>query len=155
MGVPRFNNKTERIIFMLLGCENGMANERHTVPQEQVLAIGMAHGHMLDVRINERSSSQRVRPRFYLVDVNKPYLINPNQIECGVGEWDKDKTRYGVRIFFTSGNSVWCEEAAARDIISELLWGKDKDDDLASSDCFKALEKFDAAKKKSKPFHLG
>ena len=140
---------------MLLGCENGEATKCHTVPQEQVLAIGMAHGHMLDVRISEHSSSQRVRPRFYLVDVDKPYLINPTQIECVVGEWDKDKTRYGVRIFFASGNSVWCEEDAARDIIFELLYGADSNDELANHYSHKALEKFDAAKKKSKPFHLG
>ena len=59
-------------------------------------------------------------PSFILVDINKPYLINKCQIECVVGEWDKDKSRYGVRVFFASGNSVWCEGAAGRSLLKEL-----------------------------------
>ena len=48
-------------------------------------------------------------PRFLLLPIDKPYLINVNQIECVVGEWNKDKTKYGVRIFFVSGNNVYLE----------------------------------------------
>lgn len=59
-------------------------------------------------------------PSFILVDINKPYLINKCQIECVVGEWDKDKSRYGVRVFFASGNSVWCEGAAGRSLLKKL-----------------------------------
>ncbi len=95
----------------------------------------------LDVELTGRSSVTvddgyiTTVPRFYLVDIKKPYLINRNQIECVVGEWDKDKATYGVRIFFASGNSVWCGGDSARDIL-EGLWGA------------KATEKFDSASKR-------
>lgn len=59
-------------------------------------------------------------PRFYLLDIKKPYLINASQVECVVGEWDKDKTQYGVRIFFASGNSVWCGGDSARYFLNAL-----------------------------------
>ena len=59
-------------------------------------------------------------PRFYLLDIKKPYLINASQVECVVGEWDKDKTQYGVRIFFASGNSVWCGGDSARHVLNAL-----------------------------------
>ena len=59
-------------------------------------------------------------PSFILVGINKPYLINKNQIECVVGEWDKYKSRYGVRVFFASGNSVWCEGAAGKSLLESL-----------------------------------
>ena len=62
----------------------------------------------------------RTRPIFDLMDVKKPYLINRNQIECVVGEWDKEMTTYGVRIFFASGNSVWCGGSAGRKLLEEL-----------------------------------
>ena len=62
-------------------------------------------------------------PRFYLLDTKKPYLINTSQVECVVGEWDKDKTQYGVRIFFASGNSVWCGGDSAREAL-EYLYDK-------------------------------
>ena len=51
---------------------------------------------------------------------NKLYAINLNHVECIVGEWNKDKTEYGVRIFYTSGNSVWIGNAAAKKLIFEM-----------------------------------
>lgn len=60
-------------------------------------------------------------PRFYLVDIKKPYLINMNQVECVVGEWDKDKITYGVRIFFVSGNSVWCGGNSGRNVLVKMF----------------------------------
>ncbi len=95
----------------------------------------------LDVELTGRSSVTvddgyiTTEPRFYLVDIKKPYLINRNQIECVVGEWDKDKATYGVRIFFASGNSVWCGGDSARDILEGLGGAK-------------ATEKFDSASKR-------
>lgn len=59
-------------------------------------------------------------PCFYLVDIKKPYLINENQVECVVGEWDKDKITYGVRIFFASGNSVWCGGNSGRKVLVQM-----------------------------------
>lgn len=59
-------------------------------------------------------------PSFYLVDIKKPYLINKNQVECVVGEWDKDKITYGVRIFFASGNSVWCGGNSGRKVLVQM-----------------------------------
>ena len=100
----------------------------------------------LDVELSGRSSvaidgidglvSVETKSRFYLVDIKKPYLINLNQIECVVGEWDKDKTTYGVRIFFASGNSVWCGGESARKILERL----DGDN--------RATAKFDTASKR-------
>ena len=54
------------------------------------------------------------RPSYVSLPGKKPYLINMSQIECVVGEWNKDKTQYGVRIFYASGNSVWLGERAAK-----------------------------------------
>lgn len=73
-------------------------------------------------------------PRFYLVDIKKPYLINKNQVECVVGEWDKDKITYGVRIFFASGNSVWCGGNSGRKVLVQM-YGEEagKKFDMASN----------------------
>lgn len=80
------------------------------------------------------------KPSFILVDINKPYLINKNQIECVVGEWDKDKSRYGVRVFFASGNSVWCEGDAGRSLLKSL--------GTYAAQRERAVEKFDTASRK-------
>ena len=79
-------------------------------------------------------------PDFCHVDVKKPYLINPNQIECVVGEWDKDKTTYGIRIFFASGNSVWCGGAPARNLLAQLAISSGQKEILTS--------RFDSASKR-------
>lgn len=63
-------------------------------------------------------------PRFLLLPIDKPYLINVNQIECVVGEWNKDKTKYGVRIFFVSGNNVYLEGVKGVNTLGQL-GGKD------------------------------
>ena len=47
----------------------------------------------------------------------KPYMGNLNQIECIVGEWNKDKTEYGLRIFYASGNSAWIGNDAANNLL--------------------------------------
>jgi hypothetical protein len=57
-----------------------------------------------------------MRPLYLSLPGKKPYLINLTQVECMVGEWNKDKTQYGVRIFYASGNSVWIGESAAKKI---------------------------------------
>ena len=44
---------------------------------------------------------------FLWLSGKKPYFVNIAYIECVVGEWNKDRTQYGVRIFLRSGNSVW------------------------------------------------
>ena len=86
-------------------------------------------------------------PSFILVDINKPYLINKNQIECVVGEWDKDKSRYGVRVFFASGNSVWCEGSAGRSLLKSLA-GYSPFLSSSTAQGERAVEKFDAASRK-------
>lgn len=84
----------------------------------------------------EDRSSVRVSPDYYLLmDLKKPYLINPSNVECVVGEWNKDKTEYGIRIFFVSGNNVWCGGDTARKCLDGLGG-------------FRAVEKFDAASKR-------
>ena len=51
---------------------------------------------------------------FYALDnFQKPYVINLNRVECIVGEWNKDKTEYGLRICFASGNTVWIGKDAS------------------------------------------
>lgn len=71
---------------------------------------------------------------FLAVDVKKPYLINLNQIECIVGEWDKDKATYGVRVFFASGNSVWCGGDSAREFLNSVSRFDNRDDLLKKFD---------------------
>lgn len=61
-----------------------------------------------------------VRPAYVSLPGNKPYLINLAQVECVVGEWNKDKTQYGARIFYTSGNSVWIGENAAKALFEHM-----------------------------------
>lgn len=50
----------------------------------------------------------------------KFYLVNLLHIECIVGEWNKDKTEYGLRIFYASGNSTWINEEASKGLLDEL-----------------------------------
>ena len=56
--------------------------------------------------------------KFLCLPAQKPYLINIDYIECVVGEWNKDRTQYGVRIFLRSGNSVWTADGV--DVLTEL-----------------------------------
>ena len=64
-----------------------------------------------------------VAPCFELVSsIKKPYLININQVECAVGEWNKDKSKYGLRVFFASGNSVWFEGDSGREVFRSLAF---------------------------------
>ena len=51
---------------------------------------------------------------------SKLYAINLNHVECIVGEWNKDKTEYGVRVFYASGNSVWIGKRAAKKLIKSM-----------------------------------
>ena len=102
--------------------------------------IGIYNGSKYGFNVNvEDDVDVHVEPIFCLVDLKKPYLINPNHIECVVGEWNKDKTEYGVRIFFVSGNSVWCGGAPAKDLFKKLLMRLQEREDLA--------KKFDSASK--------
>ena len=48
-----------------------------------------------------------ITSEFLWLSGKKPYFVNIAYIECVVGEWNKDRTQYGVRIFLRSGNSVW------------------------------------------------
>ena len=80
-----------------------------------------------DVDVNVSQSGYGpwdVRPVFANLSGKKPYLINLAQVECVVGEWNKDKTQYGVRIFYTSGNSVWVGEDAAEAFFKDLQFGE-------------------------------
>ena len=61
--------------------------------------------------------SALVRDSFHGLWVDKPYIINLNKIESIVGEWNKDKTEYGLHIFFASGNSVWIGKQAAEELL--------------------------------------
>lgn len=53
-----------------------------------------------------------ITSEFLWLSGKKPYFINISYIECVVGEWNKDRTQYGVRIFLRSGNSVWTADGA-------------------------------------------
>lgn len=68
-------------------------------------------------------------PLYVSLPGKKPYLINLSQVECMVGEWNKDKTQYGIRIFYTSGNSVWVGENAAKEMFDCIkITGKNVED---------------------------
>ena len=60
--------------------------------------------------------------KFLSLPAQKPYLINIAYIECVVGEWNKDRTQYGVRIFLRSGNSVWTADGVK---VLKKLYGDD------------------------------
>ena len=75
----------------------------------------------IDVNVNQGGlGAWDVSPSFASLPGKKPYLINLFQVECVVGEWNKDKTQYGVRIFYTSGNSVWVGEDAAKSLFKKM-----------------------------------
>lgn len=80
--------------------------------------------------INQGSGEDwAVRPSFASLSSKRPYLVNLSAIECVVGEWNKDKTQYGVRIFYASGNSVWVDEDAAKALFEKIeisALGKDE-----------------------------
>ncbi len=55
-----------------------------------------------------------------LLNTKKPYVLYESNIECVVGEWNKDKGEYGVRVYFVSGNNNWFGGDVARDLLSHL-----------------------------------
>lgn len=57
---------------------------------------------------------------FRLLSCKKPYLINLLHVESIVGEWNKEKTEYGVRVYYASGNNFWFGGAVARDFLSRV-----------------------------------
>ena len=73
-----------------------------------------------ELTIKPKGGCLTTEPCFLLLPIKKPYLINKDHIECVVGEWNKDKTKYGIRIFFSSGNSVYLEGAPALRILNDL-----------------------------------
>ena len=70
----------------------------------------------------------------------KPYIVNLNQVECIVGEWNKDKTEYGLRIFYASGNSAWIGKEPAKELLS--YFEEHVDDREGSSNLKKARSQF-------------
>ena len=59
---------------------------------------------------------------FLWLSGKKPYFVNIAYIESVVGEWNKDRTQYGVRIFLRSGNSVWTADGTN---VLKKLYGED------------------------------
>lgn len=57
---------------------------------------------------------------FHGLKGKKPYLLNLVNSECIVGEWNKDKTEYGLRVFFASGNSTWIGTEASLGLLSSV-----------------------------------
>ena len=53
-----------------------------------------------------------------VLKTKRPYVLNREHIECIVGEWNKDKGEYGVRVYFVSGNNHWF----GGDVAKGLLW---------------------------------
>ena len=58
-----------------------------------------------------------------LLDTKKPYVLVTSNIECVIGEWNKDKGEYGVRVYFVSGNNIWLGGAVARDFLNRFTSG--------------------------------
>ena len=73
----------------------------------------------VDVDVSQ-SGDWEVMPAYVNLPGNKPYLINLSQVECIVGEWNKDRTQYGARIFYASGNSFWVSEDAAKALYEHM-----------------------------------
>ena len=57
---------------------------------------------------------------FTMLTCKKPYLINLNNVESIVGEWNKDKTEYGVRVYYVSGNNIWFGGDVARKFLCRV-----------------------------------
>ena len=95
-----------------------------------------------------------VAPSFELVDAKKPYLINASHVECAVGEWNKEKSKYGLRVFFASGNSVWFEGDAGRSLLGYLSWiGTTGGGPAPAREA--ALKRYDAAAKSHGSYNFG
>ncbi len=62
-----------------------------------------------------------LQPKMVELKTKRPYILNPSNIECVVGEWNKDKGEYGVRVYFVSGNNHWFGGAVARDLLDKLF----------------------------------
>lgn len=54
-----------------------------------------------------------------MLNTKKPYVVNLSHVECIIGEWNKDKGEYGVRIYFVSGKDVWIGGIVARDLLGK------------------------------------
>ena len=63
-----------------------------------------------------------------VLKTKKPYVVNLSNVECLIGEWNKDKREYGVRIYFVSGKDVWIGGIVARDLLGRC--GVDKSEEL-------------------------
>ena len=59
----------------------------------------------------------RVNQRTIVLDTKKQYVLVESNIECVIGEWNKDKGEYGVRVYFVSGNNIWLGGAVARSFL--------------------------------------
>ena len=59
-----------------------------------------------------------VHPKIIVLNTKRPYVLNSSNIECIIGEWNKDKGEYGVRVYFVSGNNHWFGGNTAK----SLLW---------------------------------
>ena len=82
---------------------------------------------------------------FKVLSCKKPYLINLSHVESIVGEWNKEKTEYGVRVYYASGNNVWFGGKVARDFLQSVrsawawaLWPDDREEQMRE-----CVEKFD------------
>lgn len=62
-----------------------------------------------------------VYSRFALMPIKRPYVINPNHIEYIEGDWNPEKTEYGIRIGYTSGATRCFWGETARKVLGEIV----------------------------------
>ena len=88
--------------------------------------VGQSGAWDVDVNVSQSGyGAWDVKPVYVSLPGKKPYLINMSRVECIVGEWNKDKTQYGVRIFYASGNSVWIGEEATKALFKVTKCGNE------------------------------
>ena len=70
-----------------------------------------------------------------------------SHVESIVGEWNKEKTEYGVRVYYASGNNVWFGGEVARDFLNQVSYGWHNASASACNDpaerMLECVEKFD------------
>jgi len=54
------------------------------------------------------------------LSIKRPYLINPENVEYIEGDWNEDKTEYGIRIGYVSGRSKCFWGSTARKVLEDF-----------------------------------
>jgi len=103
----------------------------------------------VDGEINVGTVNADVYSHFAALPIKRPYIINPNHIEYIEGDWNSEKTEYGIRIGYTSGTTRCFWGDTGRKVLDQLVqimdWYGSADEGQ------KLLKKFDERVKAGSP----